>query len=115
MSDPRPAPAQLWMTIPAGTATLGKLRSEGTFGWDNEFGTLQISVPEFSIGAFPVTNGEYMEFVQACGYEDSRYWRPEDRSGSASSALIIRSFGYRGRIQQPRIPTHSGNTARCSE
>jgi gamma-glutamyl hercynylcysteine S-oxide synthase len=79
MSDPRLAPARRSVTIPAGTATLGKLRSEGTFGWDNEFETQRISVPEFSIGAFPVTNGEYMEFVQACGYEDSRYWRPKDR------------------------------------
>jgi ergothioneine biosynthesis protein EgtB len=79
MSDPRPAPARRSVTIPTGTATLGKLRSEGTFGWDNEFETQRISVPEFSIGAFPVTNGEYMEFVQACGYEDSRYWRSEDR------------------------------------
>ena len=87
MSDPRPAPARRSVTIPAGTATLGKLRSEGTFGWDNEFETQRISVPEFSIGAFPVTNGEYMEFVQACGYEDSRYWRPEDREWKRQQRL----------------------------
>ncbi|MFY9731437.1 MAG: SUMF1/EgtB/PvdO family nonheme iron enzyme [Candidatus Acidiferrales bacterium] len=87
MSDPRPAPARRWLTIPAGTATLGKLRSEGTFGWDNEFEAQQISVPEFSISAFPVTNGEYMEFVQACGYEDSRYWRPEDREWKRQQRL----------------------------
>ena len=87
MSDPRPAPARRWATIPAGIATLGKLRSEGTFGWDNEFEAQQISVPEFSISAFPVTNGEYMEFVQACGYEDSRYWRPEDREWKRQQRL----------------------------
>jgi gamma-glutamyl hercynylcysteine S-oxide synthase len=87
MSDPRPAPARRWVTIPAGTATLGKLRSDGAFGWDNEFETQQISVPEFSISAFPVTNGEYMEFVQACGYEDSRYWRPEDREWKRQQRL----------------------------
>jgi gamma-glutamyl hercynylcysteine S-oxide synthase len=87
MSDPRPAPARRWLTIPAGTATLGKLRSDGAFGWDNEFETQQISVPEFSISAFPVTNGEYMEFVQACGYEDSRYWRPEDREWKRQQRL----------------------------
>ncbi len=87
ISDPRPAPARRWLTIPAGTATLGKLRSEGTFGWDNEFEAQQISVPEFSISAFPVTNGEYMEFVQACGYEDSRYWRPEDREWKRQQRL----------------------------
>ena len=86
-SDPRPAPTPRWVTIPAGTATLGKSRSEGTFGWDNEFETQQISVPEFSISAFPVTNGEYMEFVQACGYEDSRYWRPEDREWKRQQRL----------------------------
>jgi len=87
MSDPRPAPARQWVTIPAGTATLGKLRSHGAFGWDNEFEIQQISVPEFSISAFPVTNGEYMEFVQACGYEDSRYWRPEDREWKRQQRL----------------------------
>src|SRR6201982_3998857 len=78
MSDPRPAPEPRWLTIPAGTVTLGKLISEGPFGWDNEFEAQQVAVSEFSISAFPVTNGEYMEFVQACGYEDSRYWRPKD-------------------------------------
>jgi len=77
-SDPRPAPQQRWLTIPEGATTLGKSRRGGSFGWDNEFEEQRISVPSFSIGAFPVTNGEYMEFLQACGYEDSRYWRPQD-------------------------------------
>jgi ergothioneine biosynthesis protein EgtB len=86
-SDPRPVPAQRWAEIPAGTATLGKLRSEGTFGWDNEFETQKIAVQDFSISEFPVTNGEYMEFVQACGYEDSRYWRPEDREWKRQQRL----------------------------
>jgi iron(II)-dependent oxidoreductase len=77
-SDPRPAPQQQWLTIPEGTTTLGKSRRGGSFGWDNEFEEQRISVPSFSISAFPVTNSEYMEFLQACGYEDSRYWRPQD-------------------------------------
>ena len=77
-SDPRPAPQQRWLTIPEGATTLGKSRRGGSFGWDNEFEEQRISVPSFSISAFPVTNSEYMEFLQACGYEDSRYWRPQD-------------------------------------
>jgi iron(II)-dependent oxidoreductase len=77
-SDPRPSPEQRWVKIPAGVATLGKSRDTESFGWDNEFEVEEISVPSFSIGAFPVTNGEYLEFVQACGYEDSRYWKPQD-------------------------------------
>lgn len=78
MSDPRPAPEQRWVTVPAGTATLGQSRQAGNFGWDNEFETEKIDVPSFSIGTFPVTNAEYLEFMRACGYEDSRYWRPQD-------------------------------------
>ena len=78
ISDPRPAPEQRWVTIPAGAATLGQSRDARKFGWDNEFDTERIDVPSFSIGTFPVTNAEYLEFIRACGYEDSRYWRPQD-------------------------------------
>ena len=78
MSDMRPSPQQHSTTIPAGTASLGQPRHTRAFGWDNEFEEHIVSVPSFSISVYPVTNGEYLEFVQACGYEDLRYWRPED-------------------------------------
>ena len=77
-ADPRPAPEQRQATIPAGIATLGRSRRAGGFGWDNEFETQQIIVPEFSIDVFPVTNAQYLKFVQAGGYEDARYWKSED-------------------------------------
>jgi ergothioneine biosynthesis protein EgtB len=78
-ADPRPTPRQRQTTIPAGAATLGQPRGElHAFGWDNEFGEERISVPAFSIDVFPVTNGEFLKFIRAGGYEDSRYWRPED-------------------------------------
>jgi iron(II)-dependent oxidoreductase len=76
--DARPAPEQRQAAIPAGIATLGRSRSAGGFGWDNEFETQQIIVPAFSIDVFPVTNAQYLKFVQAGGYEDARYWKPED-------------------------------------
>lgn len=77
--DTHPAPEARTAAIPAGMATLG-MRAEQPhpFGWDNEFGELQIRVPEFSIDTFPVTNGEYMKFVRAGGYQDARDWKPED-------------------------------------
>jgi iron(II)-dependent oxidoreductase len=77
-SDPRPAPEQRWAKIPAGTSTLGESRDTGTFGWDNEFEIEKVDIPAFSIAVFPVTNAEFMEFVRSYGYEDSRYWRPQD-------------------------------------
>jgi ergothioneine biosynthesis protein EgtB len=79
LAEPRPAPEPRQVTIPAGVGTLGKARGEsGEFGWDNEFGVERVLVPSFSIGAFPVTNGEYLKFVQAGGYQSSFYWKPED-------------------------------------
>lgn len=79
LADPRPAPETHFVTIPAGIATLGSSRAaSGAFGWDNEFGVQQVHVPSFSIGAYPVTNGDYIKFMQAGGYQTSFYWRPED-------------------------------------
>ena len=76
-ADPSPAPEQRQALIPSGTATLGQHPGE-SFGWDNEFETQKIFVPNFSIDAFPVTNGQYMKFVQASGYDDPGYWTAED-------------------------------------
>lgn len=74
----RPEPKQLMVKIPAGVATLGQRSGVGTFGWDNEFERAEIFVPAFAVGMFPVTNGEYLKFVQAGGYEDPKYWTHED-------------------------------------
>ena len=76
-ADPSPAPEQRQALIPSGTATLGQHPGE-SFGWDNEFETQKIFVPNFSIDAFPVTNGQYLKFVQANGYDDPGYWTAED-------------------------------------
>ena len=78
-NDSRPAPKQRQVTIPAGAATLGQGRGNGSsFGWDNEFETIEVSVPSFSTDVFPVTNAQFLKFIHAGGYEDSSYWRPED-------------------------------------
>jgi gamma-glutamyl hercynylcysteine S-oxide synthase len=77
-ADSRPAPKQHLVRIPEGVATLGQPRESGNFGWDNEFDEQPVFVPSFSIDAFPVTNGEYLKFVHAGGYDDSKFWRPED-------------------------------------
>lgn len=76
-ADPRPAPMQRRLTIPEGTATLGQARTRGLFGWDNEFEEQTVFVPEFGVDTFPVTNGQFLKFVQAGGYQHSIYWTPE--------------------------------------
>jgi ergothioneine biosynthesis protein EgtB len=66
--------------IPAGKARMGARFPELSFGWDNEFSELTAEVPAFAIDSMPVTNGEFLEFVQSGAYDDDRHWRPEDRS-----------------------------------
>ncbi len=79
---PRPvygiAPRAETVRVPAGRATLGALRGEIPFGWDNEFPRLAMDVPAFEIDRYDVTNGEYLEFVEAGGYRSESLWNPED-------------------------------------
>jgi ergothioneine biosynthesis protein EgtB len=71
-------PTQEWIEIPEGNATLGVDRGSIPFGWDNEFGAKRERVARFMIERYDVTNAAYLEFVDAGGYDDPRWWRPED-------------------------------------
>jgi gamma-glutamyl hercynylcysteine S-oxide synthase len=81
--DPGPRAARAVVRIPAGCATLGADAGELAFGWDNEFPRLQVEVPAFEIDSLPVTNADYLEFVEAGGdaplfwerRADGWYWR----------------------------------------
>jgi ergothioneine biosynthesis protein EgtB len=73
-----PAPRPEVVRIPAGRASLGALRGEIPFGWDNEFPRLTVQVPAFEIDRYDVTNGEYLEFLEAGGYRQEELWSPED-------------------------------------
>src|SRR5262249_14509037 len=63
---------------PAGRAALGLSRASGEFGWDNEFEEHAAEVPEFSIDRFKVTNGEFLEFLNAGGYQNRALWNDAD-------------------------------------
>lgn len=65
-----------FITIPAGVATLGRERGSG-FGWDNEFEQMQVNVPEFAIGKYKITNGDFLEFVNE-GHEPPFFWAQRD-------------------------------------
>ena len=58
--------------IPAGNATLGLQRCQtNRFGWDNEYEAHTVAVPAFSIDQYEVTNREYLQFMNAGGYENA--------------------------------------------
>jgi ergothioneine biosynthesis protein EgtB len=44
------------------------------FAWDNEKPQHKVFLQDFSIDRAPVSNGEYLEFMNAGGYKDFRWW-----------------------------------------
>jgi ergothioneine biosynthesis protein EgtB len=67
-----------WIEVPGGFATLGVDRSAIPFGWDNEFPASGETVQPFLIQRHNVTNDRFLEFVEAGGYDEPAWWRPED-------------------------------------
>lgn len=45
-----------------------------SYGWDNEYGSREFSVPSFEAGKHMVSNGEYLEFVKDAGYARQELW-----------------------------------------
>jgi ergothioneine biosynthesis protein EgtB len=71
-------PAQQWIAIPPGRAQLGVAAGQVPFSWDNERPAFEVDTAAFAIDRHDTTNAAYLEFVEAGGYRDSRWWRPED-------------------------------------
>jgi gamma-glutamyl hercynylcysteine S-oxide synthase len=99
------------VSIPGGTATLGMRGDYGRFGWDNEFEENQVHVPAFRIDAYPVTNGEFLQFVEAGGYDNPHFWSVEDWAWKNSSGIFHPPFWqksdawkYRGMFEDVPLP-----------
>lgn len=60
LGDPRPGEM---VGIPAGPFLMGEGREQH-----------EVSLPDFRIGKYPVTNAEYRRFIEAAGYRDRRWW-----------------------------------------
>lgn len=66
------APALRYLRFGGGLTEIGY---GGTgFCFDNELPRHRVLVAPFRLASRPVTNGEYLEFVRAGGYEDARLW-----------------------------------------
>jgi len=72
------APRTTWIEIGPGRATLGIDRAAAAYAWDNECPRRTEEVPSFAIESGNVTNAAFMEFVEAGGYREPRFWRPAD-------------------------------------
>ena len=61
--------------IAAGTIELGA--DDGSFRFDNEKARHAVSLPAFAIDMHPVSQGAFLEFVEAGGYGDACHWSDE--------------------------------------
>ncbi|WP_319381266.1 5-histidylcysteine sulfoxide synthase [Thiomicrorhabdus sp.] len=75
--DAGSAPENGVVKVPAGEVNIDHQDPAEYYGWDNEYGVHHAEVPEFKAAAFLVSNQEYLEFVEAGGYETSDYWSEE--------------------------------------
>jgi 5-histidylcysteine sulfoxide synthase/putative 4-mercaptohistidine N1-methyltranferase len=74
------APENEMVPVAAGAVSLGKSFQDARYGWDNEYGHHQADVAGFEAAKYLVTNAEFLQFVEAGGYSDDRFWSEEGRA-----------------------------------
>ncbi|WP_339842846.1 5-histidylcysteine sulfoxide synthase [uncultured Halopseudomonas sp.] len=72
-----PAPVNELLTVAGGSVSLGKPRDAISYGWDNEYGHREVELEEFKASKYLVSNGEFLEFVEAGGYQNDAFWDAE--------------------------------------
>ena len=69
-------------SFPGGAALIGT--DDWSWSYDNERPRHEIQLAPFRIDRYPVTNGDYVEFLRAGGYDDPRHWSPAGREWLAT-------------------------------
>jgi ergothioneine biosynthesis protein EgtB len=87
LPDAGARPTSHRVEVPAGDAVLGAAAGSLGFGWDNEFPLQRVHVPAFAIDEYPVTNAEFLEFVESGGYAETRLWGEDDWAWRARQGL----------------------------
>jgi iron(II)-dependent oxidoreductase len=71
------------VSFPGGPVSIGT--DDVAWSYDNERPRHEMRMAPFSIDAYPVTNGEYAQFIDDGGYEDERHWSDAGRAWLAES------------------------------
>ena len=72
--------------FPGGTVTIGT--DDRTASYDNERPAHQVDLPEFWIDATPVTNGEYLGFIEDRGYDNRELWSEKGWAWRTEARLV---------------------------
>jgi len=71
------APQNELLPVSGGKITLGRDDDSPWYGWDNEYGSISFDIKDFKASKYLVSNAEFLEFIEAGGYFQERYWTPE--------------------------------------
>ncbi|GAA6170459.1 5-histidylcysteine sulfoxide synthase [Colwellia sp. KU-HH00111] len=88
------APTNTLVAIEGKQIEFGKPNSDDTFGWDNEYGYDTLAVPNFSASKYLVSNQEYLAFVNAGGYQQSKFWTDEGKQWLAYTQATMPRFWF---------------------
>lgn len=89
------APDNTLLSVPTQAVSLGKKTNDQTFGWDNEYGALNVEVAEFKASKMLVSNQEFLKFVAAKGYQEKHFWCQEGQAWlQFSQAKMPRFWRY---------------------
>jgi ergothioneine biosynthesis protein EgtB len=64
--------------VARGETTLGADFESLAFGWDNEFPRVTVLVADFAIDSVPITNGQFLYFVETGAYDCRKFWTESD-------------------------------------
>jgi ergothioneine biosynthesis protein EgtB len=98
--------------VSAGSVTLGLSRSSDSFGWDNEFAAHNVDIPAFAIDRYKVTNRQYLEFIEAGGYESRSLWSADgSQTDGKDTDVTNNDWNWKSQqgISQPAFWKHDGN------
>ncbi len=76
-SETAPAPDNSLILVEGKKITIGKSLKDRLYGWDNEYGIHATDVQSFKASKFLCSNGEFLQFVEAGGYQNVNFWTEE--------------------------------------
>ncbi len=82
------------VTVPEGPFLMGT--TDRARAYDNEREEHMLYLPAFRIGRAPVSNAEYMEFVEAGGYREREYWTDAGWAFIAENGIAAPKHWERG-------------------
>ncbi|WOG29703.1 5-histidylcysteine sulfoxide synthase [Endozoicomonas sp. 8E] len=117
------APENQLIEHAGGHQILGKPFDHALYGWDNEYGHYEETIPAFKASQYLVSNQEFLEFVQNGGYNAEKYWTDEGWAWATFAEAVHPEFWvpgdenyrYRAMLEEIDMPWNWPVDVNCHE